>query len=173
MNAITLHDAFVGAGCDGKAEPQPAVSIEAGAIWGQVYHEVMIKGGTIRARRRLHDGRRRWPHPGRRLRQLLEGIRPRRGASLIEAEIVTADGDVRIANACTNPDLFWALKGGGGGFGVVTRVTLRTHALPEFFGGVFATIRAKSDDAYRRLVAQDGRILREALFNPHWGEQHP
>ncbi len=33
------------------------------------------------------------------------------GASLIEAEVVTADGDVKIANSCTNPDLFWALKG--------------------------------------------------------------
>ena len=32
-------------------------------------------------------------------------------ASLLEAEIVTADGEVKIANACTNPDLFWALKG--------------------------------------------------------------
>ena len=93
------------------------------------------------------------------------------GASLIEAEIVTADGEVRIANACTNPDLFWALKGGGGGFGVVTRVTLRTHALPEFFGGVFATIKATSDDAYRRLIGKIIEFYREALFNPHWGEQ--
>ena len=32
---------------------------------------------------------------------------------LLEAEVVTADGKVRVANACTNPDLFWALKGGG------------------------------------------------------------
>ena len=46
-------------------------------------------------------------------------------ASLLEAEIVTADGAVRITNAATNPDLFWALKGGGGGtFGVVTRLHL-------------------------------------------------
>ena len=64
-------------------------------------------------------------------------------ASLIEAEIVTADGEVKIANACSNPDLFWALKGGGGGFGVVTRLTLRTHELPEFFGGVFARSRRR------------------------------
>ena len=35
--------------------------------------------------------------------------------SLLEAEVVTADGQIRVANACTNPDLFWALKGGGGG----------------------------------------------------------
>ncbi len=92
-------------------------------------------------------------------------------ASLIEAEVVTADGEVKIANACSNPDLFWALKGGGGGFGVVTRVTLRTHALPDFFGGVFATIKATSDDAYRRLIAKIVEFYAEALFNPHWGEQ--
>ena len=93
------------------------------------------------------------------------------GASLLEAEVVTADGDVKIANSCTNPDLFWALKGGGGGFGVVTRVTLRTHPLPEFMGGVFATIKASSDDAYRRLIAKVMEFYTQALFNPHWGEQ--
>ena len=72
-------------------------------------------------------------------------------ANLLEAEVVTADGTVRIANAVQNPDLFWALKGGGGGtFGVVTRLTLRTHPLPDYFGAVFATITATSDGAYRR-----------------------
>ncbi len=47
-------------------------------------------------------------------------------AGLLEAEIVTPDGAVRIANACTNPELFWGIKGGGGGsLGVVTTLTLR------------------------------------------------
>jgi FAD/FMN-containing dehydrogenase len=93
------------------------------------------------------------------------------GANLLEAEIVTADGEVRTVNACSNPDLFWALKGGGGGFGVVTRVTLRTHPLPEFFGGVSGTIKAASDDAYRRLIAKIVEFYAQALFNPYWGEQ--
>ena len=49
---------------------------------------------------------------------------------------MTADGEIRIANACTNPDLFWALKGGGGGsFGVVSKLTLGVRELPEFAGG--------------------------------------
>lgn len=92
-------------------------------------------------------------------------------AGLLEAEVVTADGAVRVANACTHPDLFWALKGGGGGtFGVVTRLTLRTHALPDAFGGVFGAIRAASDAAYERLVARFVAFYAERLLDPHWGE---
>ncbi len=93
------------------------------------------------------------------------------GRVCLEAEIVTADGEVRVANACSNLDLFWALKGGGGGFGVVTRVTLKTHELPDDFGVVLAAIKANSDDAYGRLAAKILAFYRDALFNPHWGEQ--
>jgi FAD/FMN-containing dehydrogenase len=93
-------------------------------------------------------------------------------ASLLEAEVVTADGAVRIANVCTNPDLFWGLKGGGGGsLGVVTRLTLRTHSLPEFFGAVFTTIKATSPDAFRQLIGKVIEFYSKSLFNPHWGEQ--
>ncbi len=170
MNAVTLHDAFVGAGCAGNAEPQPAVSIEPGAIWGHVYNEVMTNAG-------------RYVQGGGCMTVGVVGLIlgggfgscskafGQAGASLLEAEVVTADGDVRIANSCTNPDLFWALKGGGGGFGVVTRATVRTHTLPEFMGGVFATIKASSDEAYRRLIAKSLEFYSQSLFNPHWGEQ--
>jgi FAD/FMN-containing dehydrogenase len=93
-------------------------------------------------------------------------------ASLLEAEVVTADGAVRVANAVRHPDLFWALKGGGGGsFGVVTRLTLRTHVLPTYFGEVQATITAASDVAYRALVQRVLSFYRTSLMNPHWGEQ--
>ena len=170
MNAVTLHDAFVGAGCAGNAEPQPAVSVEAGAIWGHVYNEVAVKGG-------------RYVQGGGCLTVGVAGIVLGGGfsmfskahgtaaANLIEAEVVTADGEVRIANACTNPDLFWALKGGGGGFGIVTRVTLRTPPLPEFFGAVTAGVHATSDDAYRRLIGKIVEFYAEALFNPQWGNE--
>jgi FAD/FMN-containing dehydrogenase len=61
-------------------------------------------------------------------------------SQLLEAELVTADGRIRIVNPRRDPDLFWAPKGGGGGtFGVVTRVTLRTHDLPTSFGSITAT----------------------------------
>ena len=93
-------------------------------------------------------------------------------AGLLEAEVVTADGKVRIANACTNSDLFWALKGGGGGtFGAVSKLTLRVRDLPELAGGANFTVKASSDDAYRRLIRHFVGFYREALFNDHWGEQ--
>jgi hypothetical protein len=92
--------------------------------------------------------------------------------SLLEAEIVTADGRVLVANSCTNSDLFWSIKGGGGGtFGVVTRVTLETHELPALFGVVNATIQATSDAAFRRLIGNLLSFYGGNLLNPHWGEQ--
>ena len=170
MEAVVLHDAFIGSGCEGHAQPRPAVSVEAGAIWGRVYQEVMVKAG-------------RYVQGGGCLTVGVAGLVLGGGfgsfskafgaaaGNLVEAEVVTADGAVKLANACTNPDLFWALKGGGGGFGVVTRVTLRTHELPEVIGAVRATIDAASDDAYRRLVAKAFDFYAKALFNSHWGEQ--
>lgn len=170
MNGIALHDAFIGQGCEGRQAPQPAVSVGAGAIWMQVYDAVVTQGGryvqgggctTVGVAGLVQSGG-------------FGSFSKRYGlaaAGLVEAEVVTADGAVRIANACTNPELFWALKGGGGGsFGVVTRLTLRTHPLPEFFGGVFGVVRAGSDAAYRRLIARFMGFYAERLLNPHWGE---
>ncbi|MET9969540.1 FAD-binding oxidoreductase, partial [Streptomyces sp. NPDC006356] len=52
--------------------------------------------------------------------------------NLLGVELVTADGARVHASADENPDLFWALHGGGGNFGVATAVTLKLHELPEF-----------------------------------------
>ena len=69
MNVVTVHDAFVGAGCAGRNEPQPAVTVEAGAIWGHVYDAVTTMS-ALRPGRRLPDRGRCRSDPERRLRQL-------------------------------------------------------------------------------------------------------
>lgn len=171
MDDIALHDAFVPKDCEGKLKPQPAVSVGAGQIWGHTYEAVTTKAG-------------RYVQGGGCLTVGVAGLVSSGGfgswskrygtaaGNLLEAEVVTADGQIRTVNACNDPDLFWALKGGGGGsFGVITRLTLRTHELPEFFGAVNATVKAKSDDAYRRLLAQCFEFCRANLLNPHWGEK--
>jgi FAD/FMN-containing dehydrogenase len=56
--------------------------------------------------------------------------------SLLAAEIVTADGQLRRVDATTDPDLFWAIRGGGGNFGVVTRFLFRLHAVDTIVGGM-------------------------------------
>jgi FAD/FMN-containing dehydrogenase len=55
---------------------------------------------------------------------------------LLAAEVVTADGQLLLADAETNPDLFWALRGGGGNFGVATRFQFRLHELKSIVGGM-------------------------------------
>ncbi len=52
--------------------------------------------------------------------------------NLLGVELVTADGNRIHANADENPELFWALHGGGGNFGIATALTLKLHELPEF-----------------------------------------
>jgi FAD/FMN-containing dehydrogenase len=55
--------------------------------------------------------------------------------SLLAVEIVTASGDILIVDENHHADLFWALRGGGGNFGVVTRFKYKLHPLPSFTGG--------------------------------------
>jgi len=78
--------------------------------------------------------------------------------NLESAEVVTAAGDVVRASATEHPDLFWALRGGGGNFGVVTRFAFRLHPVgPEVLSGliVYASSEAKSVlQRYRDFAAQ-------------------
>ncbi len=135
MNAIEMHDAFVAAGCEGSAAPQRAVSVGGGALWAQVYDAVSTQaGGYVQGGGCLSVGVAGLVQSGG-----FGSFSKRYGlasSSLLEAEVVTADGQVRIANACTHPDLFWGLKGGGGGsLGIVTRLTLRVHEAAGRFRG--------------------------------------
>ena len=171
MDKVELHDSFVAAGAPAGTAPQGAVSIGAGAIWGRVYDAVAAQAG-------------RYVQGGGCLTVGVAGFTQGGGfgslskqfgtgaASLIEAEVVTADGRVRIANAHRDPDLFFALRGGGGGtFGVVTRLTMRTHILPSTIGAALFSVQATSDQAWRALVERIVAFYASDLFNPSWGEQ--
>jgi len=168
MDEVTVHDAFTPAGS--KAAPVPAVSCGAGAMWLHAYQAVSVGAGryvqgggctTVGVAGLVQGGG---------FGSFSKGFGSA-AASLLEAEVVTADGRVRIVNHAREPDLFWALKGGGGGsFGVITRLTLATHELPKTFGAVGLALNAHSDEGFRRLLACFIDLYTANLFNPHWGE---
>jgi FAD/FMN-containing dehydrogenase len=56
--------------------------------------------------------------------------------NLLSAEVVTADGEVVVASEESEPDLFWAIRGGEGNFGVVTRLQLELDEIPQIVGGM-------------------------------------
>jgi FAD/FMN-containing dehydrogenase len=55
--------------------------------------------------------------------------------NLISADVVTADGELRIASANENPELFWAIRGGGGNFGIITSFEFKLHPVSEIYAG--------------------------------------
>ncbi|WP_448095780.1 FAD-binding oxidoreductase [Luteibacter yeojuensis] len=171
MNRVEMLDAFVPRGAAPGTRPVPAVEVGAGAMWIDAYSEVTTRGG-------------RYVQGGGCTTVGVAGLVTGGGfgsfskrfgtaaSNLLEAEVVTADGEIRVVNAHREPELFWAIKGGGGGCaGVVTRLTLRTHDLPDTVGAVFGEIQADSEEAYRALASETLRFYRDALCNPHWGEQ--
>ena len=90
--------------------PQPAVSVGAGAIWLHVYDAV-----TTKALRYVQGGGCTTVGVAGLIQSGGFGSFSKNygtaAASLLEAELVTADGKVRIANACSEPELFWGVKG--------------------------------------------------------------
>ncbi|HLF03476.1 MAG TPA: FAD-binding oxidoreductase [Anaerolineales bacterium] len=72
--------------------------------------------------------------------------------SLLAAEVVTADGQLLSADAKTHPDLFWAIRGGGGNFGVATRFKFRLHAVDTIVGGML--MLPATPDLVTALIAE-------------------
>lgn len=171
MQAIELHDAFRPLGAPAGSDPEPAVSVGSGCLWGQVYdtcavqHGRYVQGGgclTVGVAGFIHGG-----GFGSFSKQFGTGA-----ANLLEAELVTPDGNVRVVNRWRNSELFFALRGGGGGtFGITTRLTLRTHDLPQTAGAVLINVKARDEASFRELVAEMMRFYGETLFNPSWGDQ--
>ncbi len=169
LDEIVHHEAFTPSGV--TTAPVAAVSVGAGCTWGQVYKAVVtergryVQGGgctTVGVAGLIQGG-------GFGSFSKAYGLA---AASLIEAEIVTADGVVRTVNAARDPDLFWALKGGGGGsFGVVTRLTLKTHELPDRFGAALGVVKAATPQAFAALLDRFLDHYKDNLLNRHWGEQ--
>lgn len=171
MRQRQFETSFVPAGCKNQ-KGIPALTLSAGTRWLEAYdeattkHQHYVQGGgctTVGAAGGFIQG----GGFGSFSKKYGTGA-----AGVLQVEIVTAQGDRLIANQCQNQELFWAVRGGGGGtFGVVTKVTLKAHALPQHAGILEGTLSAKNDEAYKKLIHQFLIFFRQHLNNEHWGEQ--
>ena len=97
--------------------------------------------------------------------------------SLTEAEIVLADGTILHTSANENPDLFWAIRGGGGNFGVVTHFTFAAHPVSKVWAGTIAYKLDTLTDVLRgwrdhmRMVTED--LTTMFLVMPAFGDNPP
>ncbi|KAJ7822099.1 hypothetical protein B0H14DRAFT_2370924 [Mycena olivaceomarginata] len=120
LKNISYNANFVPEGC---SKSSPALTVGAGVQWQQAYqfadsHNFTIVGGTDRTVG-VSGG---WVQGGG--HSALSNTMGMGIDRVLEFKIVTPDGQLRVANACQNADLFWALRGGGGGtFGVVLEST--------------------------------------------------
>lgn len=74
-------------------------------------------------------------------------------SSVVGVELVTADGEVVRADARTHPDLFWAVRGGGGNFGIVTALEFRLHPIADAYAGMLLWDIGAAPDVVRAWAA--------------------
>jgi FAD/FMN-containing dehydrogenase len=87
--------------------------------------------------------------------------------NLVAVEVVTAAGEIVTASADSDPDLFWALRGGGGNFGVATGFEYRVHPVPRIYGGLVThpVARARAALAFYRELTQSAPDELTVYFN--------
>ena len=167
---VTHHPRFFPQGAPPTTEPVQAVSVRAGNRWLEAYQvataaNCYVQGGGCTSVGAC-GGFALGGGFGSYSKKFGSGA-----AGVLELEVVVADGRVLIANAHQNEDLFWALRGGGGGtFGIVSRITLLAHPMPKTDGWISGTISASSDAAYLELIHRYVSFVPAALNNGSWGE---
>uniref|UniRef100_A0A0W0F8P0 FAD-binding PCMH-type domain-containing protein n=2 Tax=Moniliophthora roreri TaxID=221103 RepID=A0A0W0F8P0_MONRR len=168
LKNITYDDAFVPVNST-SSETYKALTLGAGVQWHEAYDaaeqngRVVVGGLTAGGSVGAAGG---WVLGGGH-----SALAPSYGLGVdnaLQFTVVIASGEVLTANAYSNPELFWALRGGGGGtFGVVTSVTYRTHELVPVTG-VFFGSNFTSSAVAKEVVSEFFRIL-PGLADAGWG----
>ncbi|KDQ14470.1 hypothetical protein BOTBODRAFT_342903 [Botryobasidium botryosum FD-172 SS1] len=124
LKGIAFYDSFVPSGC--RVSPQNAVTVAAGHHFTDVYKAADAHGRTVLGGATSSVG----AAGGWALGGGHSFLSPQYGLgvdNILQFAVVTVDGRAQIANQCQNADLFWALRGGGGGLAVATSVTYKTY----------------------------------------------
>ncbi|CAE8734411.1 unnamed protein product [Polarella glacialis] len=165
MTSTEWHESFTPQGC--TTDAGSAVSLGAGVQFWQLYQEaaqreLKVVGGTCLTVG--HVGFTLGGGYGDASRMYGSGA-----TNLVEAEVVLADGRVVIANKCNDhTDLFRALRGGGGAFGLVTKATYRTYPKPSFEGHIHGRISGDATEGLTKFLAWYAAVVEQGLAK-HFG----
>jgi FAD/FMN-containing dehydrogenase len=169
MREITVHDAFTPAGAKDGEPGVPAITVGAGTRWLEAYQALAGRGRYVQGGGCTSVGAAGGFTQGGGFGHFSRRYGTAAG-NVLEAEVVTASGEILVVNAAQHADLFWALRGGGGGtFGVVSKLTMRTHPMPQTLRLVAGRIRASGSAEFRRLIRELVRLF-PGLCDDHWGE---
>jgi len=153
-----------------RVDPEAqTASVGPGATWGDVDHETQAFGLAVPGGQDPNIG-----VAGLTLGGGIGWLSRKYGLTcdnLVGADVVTAEGELVHASETDNPDLFWALRGGGGNFGIVTAFEYRLHAVgPEIFAGSLlypAEETAAVARRYREFIADAPRAVRLLFGSMH------
>ncbi|KAK5089704.1 hypothetical protein LTR70_007560 [Exophiala xenobiotica] len=153
LKGMEWHDDFMPTNGPGNAQGYPAVTLQAGEQWIDVYgaaakQQRIVVGGHARTVGAAGGWLTGGGHSAWSSKYGL-GI-----DNVLEIEVVSAQGKHLILNEHTNPDYFWAIRGGGGcAWGVVTSVTYKTFPEPNHIQAVFVQVNTTGEAAFRRGLA--------------------
>nr|WCO08190.1 RNase T2 protein [Pestalotiopsis microspora] len=135
-------------------EPHKAFTVGAGVQDGEIFQAAAQENLTVVGGSNVDVGVAGWTMGGG--HGWLSSEFGMGADNVLQATVVTTSGDIIVANDCQNSDLFWAIRGGGGGtFGVVTGLTIKAHAMPQTTTLAISILKAtNSTSAWWRLIAE-------------------
>jgi hypothetical protein len=151
------------------AQDNTTVTVEAGVVWGSLYMSAQSRGRYVQGGRAPVVGA-----AGGFTQGGGYGVFSKKFGSgadnLLAATVVLASGEVITVNSTSNRDVFWALRGGGGGtFGVVTSMTYRSYPAPRKTGSVSGLVKCETDIAFEQAVKNFTLFFSRELTSEHWG----
>jgi FAD binding domain len=154
MKGREWHDKFIPSKAPADVQDIPAVTLQPGEQWLDVYHDagahnVIVAGGaarTVGAAGGYVLGGGHSPF------SFYYGLA---ADNVLEMSLVTPRGEHVILNEYTDPEYFWAVRGGGGSaWGVITSVTYKTHPSPKYIQVAILQANMSTPEAYRKVYTQ-------------------
>ncbi|KAG8722046.1 hypothetical protein FRC09_006928 [Ceratobasidium sp. 395] len=159
LKGMNFTDSFIADGCPRSTSGVPAVTLGAAEQWRDVYQaadkrKIVVVGGAANSVGAAGG----WVQGGG--HSPLGSLYGMGVDNVLQFRVVNPNSQIVVANSCQNKDLFWALRGGGGGtWGVTLDVTYKTHPPLKQIVGMGITMNVTSPEKFKNLAETFLRVL--------------